>query len=102
MAQLGSSFRHQRNDRSASSNQNECNSAFPWLNHRCTSGFFVVIGNGVSPIPLMTQGRVRIPESNADPCPECPGSSSKRAIGRWERTIAATVRLIMRTTDDLE
>jgi hypothetical protein len=31
-------------------------------------------------MPLMTQGRVRIPESNADPWLECPGVSSARQI----------------------
>ena len=35
-----------------------------------------MMGIGVSPMPGMIQGLVRIPESKADPCFEWPGSSS--------------------------
>src|SRR5579871_32551 len=89
MAQSGSSLRHQRKVRSASSNQKEWRRALPWLNQAWTSRLLLVIGNGASPTPLMRHGRVRMPESNAEPWWEWPGSSSNAegirasAAARW-------------------
>jgi hypothetical protein len=63
MAFSGSSFRHQRKARSASVSQKEWSRVLPWSNHFWASGFFVVMGRWVRPMPSITQGFVRGPVS---------------------------------------
>ena len=68
----GSSFWHHRKARSDSYHQKLCACTTPWLNHFCTSGFLVVIGNWMWPVPFISHGFSRGPVSNASETWECP------------------------------
>src|SRR5260370_37436632 len=53
MGACGSSAAACKKDRSASTAQNECICATPWLKNSCAFGFDVVMGKSICPCPVM-------------------------------------------------